>query len=274
MRLISWNIAQHRVGWDGIADQDADIALLQEVSAPPSDCPVEVLPPERTAWSTAGWQRGWRTAIARLSSHVELAERPTAPISAPQDGIVVSRPGSLTVADVIVGGTIKFTAVSMYAAWESPPGRDRPIYADGSAHRILSDLSAIVTSPSRHWVIAAGDLNIVYGYGEHGDGYWADRYTTVFDRAERMGLRFVGPQYTDGGQATQAEPWPDELPRDSRNVPTYHTNRSDPAGATRQLDFVFVSAPLEKYVQTTALNTPDEWGLSDHCRIVIDVDLW
>jgi hypothetical protein len=33
----------------------------------------------------------------------------------------------------------------------------------------------------------------------------------------------------------QAEPWPDELPTDSRCVPTYHHTRQTPATATRQL---------------------------------------
>jgi exonuclease III len=273
MRLVSWNVSQHRVSWEEIEQQGADIALLQEVMPPPANCRVEVIPADRGHWSTAGWRRPWRTAIARLAPDVALVERPTTAMDTPGEGIVVSRPGSLTVADVVVEGKVEFTAVSMYAAWESPAGRDRPIYADASAHRLLSDLSALVTSPGRHRIVAAGDLNILYGYGEHGDTYWADRYATVFDRAERMGLRFVGPKYTKDGPARRADPWPGELPPNSLNVPTYHTNRSSPAGATRQLDFVFVSAPLEKRVQATALNAPEEWGASDHCRVMIDVDL-
>ena len=31
-------------------------------------------------------------------------------------------------------------------------------------------------------MLAAGDLNILYGYGENGSAYWAARYATVFDR--------------------------------------------------------------------------------------------
>jgi hypothetical protein len=118
-------------------------------------------------------------------------------------------------------------------------------------------------------LIIAGDWNILLGYGEHGDSYYKDRYATVFARAEVLGLRFVGPQHPNG---RQAESWPDELPTNSRCVPTYHHSRQTPETATRQLDFVFASRSLADAVSVRALNAVDEWGRSDHCRIVIDVD--
>lgn len=74
---------------------------------------------------------------------------------------------------------------------------------------------------------------------------------------EALGLSFVGPQAPNG---RQADPWPDELPRISKNVPTYHTNRQTPLTCTRQLDFVFASLPLAERVRVKALNQPDEWG--------------
>ena len=40
---------------------------------------------------------------------------------------------------------------------------------------------------------------------------------------------------------------------------------------TRQLDFVFVSKPMFGRVRVKAPNEPEKWGLSDHCRIEIDV---
>ena len=117
-------------------------------------------------------------------------------------------------------------------------------------------------------MLAAGDLNILHGHGEHGNQYWSGRYASVFARMEALGLPFIGPQAPDGRQAS---PWPDELPRDSANVPTFHHNRQTPDSATRQLDFVFASATLGPDVRVKALNQPDEWGPSDHCRIVIEV---
>ena len=121
----------------------------------------------------------------------------------------------------------------------------------------------------RHRILIAGDLNILHGYGEHGSAYWAQRYATFFDRMVALGLTFVGPQAPAGRQSV---PWPDELPRDSRNVPTYHTNRQTPATATRQLDFVFASPGLAESARVVALNEPDTWGPSDHCRVRIEID--
>ncbi len=184
--------------------------------------------------------------------------------------LLVSRRGTLAVADVVVDGE-RITLVSMYAVWERSPTGHRPsnIYADASAHRLLSDLSGIVNDAGSHRVIAAGDLNVLHRYGEYGDSYWAARYATVFDRAEAMGLRFVGPQAPYG---RQAEPRPAELPEGSRDVPTYHTRLQGPMGATRQLDFVFASHALADRLSVRALNTdPDEWGPSDHCRVAIEL---
>ena len=76
-------------------------------------------------------------------------------------------------ADVHRGDDFLFTVASAYAAWESPPDRDDFIYADGSAHRLLSDLSGLITGSPRERLIVAGDLNILLGYGEHGDAYFA-----------------------------------------------------------------------------------------------------
>ena len=49
----------------------------------------------------------------------------------------VSRPGTLTAATVVIDGGELRTAVSVYAPRERPLGRDAPIWADASAHRLL-----------------------------------------------------------------------------------------------------------------------------------------
>ena len=66
-------------------------------------------------------------------------------------------------------------------------------------------------------------------------------------------------------------PWPGWLPKDSLNVPTYYNIGTSPATATGQLDFVFASKGMAGSVKATALNGPEEWGPSDHCRIEIEV---
>ena len=115
---------------------------------------------------------------------------------------------------------------------------------------------------------AAGDFNILYGYGENGNAYWGRRYATIFNRMEALGLSFVGPQMPDG---RCADPWPDELPRSSKNVPTFYHTKQTPASATRQLDFVFAFNGLAEHVKVVALNTPEQWGPSDHCHIEITI---
>ena len=90
----------------------------------------------------------------------------------------------------------------------------------------------------------------------------------MFDRLAAIGLTLVGPQAPRG---RQADPWPSELPTDSRNVPTYFTTRQSPETATRQLDFVFASQDLADRITVTALNEPERWGPSDHCRLEIEV---
>ncbi len=89
-------------------------------------------------------------------------------------------------------------------------------------------------------------------------------------RARPAHRSLVGPEYPNG---RRADPWPDELPRDSTCVPTYHNNRQTPETATRQLDFVFASKSLAPRIGTEARNEPDDWGPSDHCRVRIDVDV-
>ena len=91
----------------------------------------------------------------------------------------------------------------------------------------------------------------------------------MFSRMESLGLSFVGPQAPGGG--CQADPWPAELPDDSRNVPTFRTSLVQCETATRQLDFVFASDTLKPRLRVCALNSPYDWGPSDHCRVLIEL---
>ena len=86
---------------------------------------------------------------------------------------------------------------------------------------------------------------------------------------EALGLRFMGPSAPNG---RQAEPWPEELPKDSKNVPTYRSSSQTPATASRQLDFVFASEAIAERVRVRAKNDVADWGPSDHCRVYIDVE--
>lgn len=83
-----------------------------------------------------------------------------------------------------------------------------------------------------------------------------------------LGLRFVGPQAPDG---RRADPWPEEFPEESGNVPTCYATSQAPTTATRQLDYAFASPGLAKTGKVRALNEPEDWGPSDHCRLEIEI---
>jgi hypothetical protein len=272
VKVISWNIARREDAWRQLLDCDADVALLQEAAEPPADVAsrVEV---DGEPWLTAGAgvKRPWRTAVVGLGNRVRLEWLRPRPIEVAVPGeLAVSRLGTLAAAHVEAPDGSRLTLASVYGVWESPHPATASdwIYADGSVHRVISDLAALIGQAQKHRILVAGDLNILHGYGEGGNGYWAARYGSVFTRMHALGLPLVGPQAPNG---RPAEPWPDELPKDSANVPTYHTNTMTPAQAQRQMDFVFASVALAGRVSVRALNWPEEWGPSDHCRVQIEL---
>ncbi len=269
LSLVSWNIGCREDCWQTLkTDLSLDVALLQEAIPPSADLASQTIPAREQPWGIAGWTKQFCAAIALMSDRMTMRPIPTTRLDEPSTlGIGVSRPGTLAAAELELGGET-IIVVSMYAAWEKAAA-SKMIYADASAHRLVSDLSAIVTSKDGHRIIAAGDLNIYFGHGEKGSTYWRDRYLSVFARMEAMGLPLVGPCYPGG---VQAEPWPPYLPADSKNVPTFRTRRSDPTSASYQLDFVFASRDLHDRLTVTALNGADDWGPSDHCRVRIELD--
>ena len=53
----------------------------------------------------------------------------------------------------------------------------------------------------------------------------------------------------------------------------YHPQQ-EPVGATasnNQLDYVFASRGFHESITVRAMNGVDEWGTSDHCRLLIEV---
>ena len=278
MKIISWNMQQKHLSWRHLLQMDIDLALLQEAAKPPPDVAERIQADPAIEIDSAPWQTKTvggttsdRTAIAKLSDRIEVEWIETRPIETANTGdLVVSWPGTLTAAIIHPASGAPVLAVSMYAQWLSTHALSARnlIFSDSSAHRVISDLSVFIAKEYGHRVLAAGDLNIRRGYGEHGSAYWAARYNTVFDRMKALGLPCIGPEYPNG---RQADPWPDELPRDSRNVPTFHSNRQSPATAARELDYVFASKGLADSLEVRALNGPEEWGPSDHCRIEIEL---
>ncbi|MEO7658789.1 MAG: endonuclease/exonuclease/phosphatase family protein [Pyrinomonadaceae bacterium] len=272
LTILSWNMAHRSKLWHTLPTSGADVALLQEACEPPHDM-TSILDLDDEPWRTEGAkQRRWKTAIVGLNLSAKINRLKPQPLFEVKDGdFGVTRLGTIAAAHVKDPHTSEiYTLVSMYSVWEKPhlsTGSDW-IYADSSVHRLISDISSLVGQERGHRIIVAGDLNILYGYGEFGNKYWAARYGTIFNRFKSIGLEFVGPQSPNG---RQADPWPVELPTDSLNVPTYYTNRQSPQTATRQLDFVFASTDIAGRVKVKAVNLVEEWGGSDHCRIKIEI---
>ena len=289
IRVVSWNIAKRQAPWHVLAAMDADIALIQEAGQPPTDLTGLDIGPKESYdshhWNSDWWHgRGWKNLYERWPMVVKLSDRvdvewfkQVGPIAGGNaDEIEVSGIGTITAARVTPkdGSTEPFIVISMYGRWMGPhPSTgSRWILSDVSAHRIISDLSAFVgrEDTTTHRIIAAGDLNLFYGYGDDGSEYWRERYNTIFDRMKAIGIEFIGPQAPNG---RQAEPRMKGEPEDSRNVVTYYTSSNNPQTAdNRQLDYVFASRGFHESINVRALNEIDEWGPSDHCRILIEID--
>jgi len=270
IRLVSWNVGHHQP-WDEL--DGYDVALLQELRTPTNPNKLELIPAAPADWRTAGYAaRDFRTAIARRSDDISLREIATTDIHQEAAGsLMVSRPGTITAAEVRRADEYLFTAISVYAPWDRPAVDSSWIYADASAHRLISDLSALIGSQQGHKLVVAGDFNLLRGYGEEGNAYWAARYATVFARFHAIGVAFVGPSRAEGIRDFAAPE--EERPADSETVPTYYSSHQRPETARRQLDFVFASASIADKIKVRARNGLDEWGPSDHCRVEIEVDL-
>ena len=264
LHIVSWNIGLRKAALDVLNESSYDVALLQEAPLP-SD-----------SWERGSYSRGadvvqisGRAGVLKLKN-IRQGGTPT------PDEIAISAAGTIAAAHVLPGKGEPFIAVSIYARWERPHPRTPTSwgvgYADAMAHRAISDLSAFVghLNPATHRILVAGDFNLIHGALDSNRLALPARDRSVFDRFEALGLEFVGPRYPDG---RRADPTPAGLPADTANVPTYHTTRQRPESAANQLDYVFASRGFHESVRARALNAPEKWGPSDHCRIEIDVDL-
>ncbi len=218
--------------------------------------------------------------VVKLSDQVEVEWfRQVPPISElGENDIGVSGIGTIAAARVAPRGRPEdsFVVASMYARYMKPhPSTGTPWRvgaADVSAHRILSDLSAFIRheNPAKHRILAAGDLNIIYG-ATGGALSLPERERVVWDRIAALGLEFLVPQLPNGRPAATAQL---DVLADTRNVPTYYSpQQRSPANADRQFDYAVASRGFHERIGVRTLNGLQEWGSSDHCRLLIEVDL-
>ena len=286
IRVVSWNIFKRPQPWHELVKMarrgEVDVALLQEAGNPPPDLTHPV---------PCGSDEFWRhkqhegrplydrwPLVVQLSDRVDVAWfRAVPPISEQgEHDIAVSGIGTIAAARVTPRGRPKqeaFVAVSMYARYMKPHPSAKTSWSVGasdvSAHRILSDISAFIghEDPSRHRILAAGDLNMIYGATGHTLAL-PEREKAFWSRVAALGLEFLGPQVPDGWQPSGPQP---DVPPDSKNVPTWVRNGLKPEQANRQFDYAIASRGFHERVKVRALNRADEWGPSDHCRLLIDV---
>ncbi len=285
--VVCWNVAKLHAPWRELVRMDADVALLQEAGTPPRDVLDQVETGPRQHWDSHVWNSEWYKdrwnrlydrwpKVVKLSDRVDVEwfEQVSTIRELQDHQIAVSGIGTIAAARIIPrNGDPAFIAVSMYARWMLPhPSTGtkwRVGHADASAHRIISDLSAFIGSidPATHRILAAGDLNMSYKVKD--DPLWkVERDHTVFERMQALDLEFMGPQYPAGRKAHTLPPWE---PSDTNNVPTFYTSSQTPATANRQMDFAFASRGFHQSVGVRALNGGDDWGPSDHCRLLIEV---
>ena len=287
IRVVSWNIAKRWQPWHELVDLarqgEADVALLQEAGSPPSDLAHPVRYGDDEFWRDRPYEGRpifdrW-PLVVKLSDRVDVEWfRAVPPIShLSEHDIGISGIGTIAAARVTPRGRPEddaFIAVSMYARYMKPHPSTRTRWqvgaADVSAHRILSDISAFIghEDPSTHRILAAGDLNMIYGATGNTLAL-PEREKAVWDRMTALGLEFLGPQAPDGWQPSVPQP---DVPRDTKNVPTWVRNGRSPEEANRQFDYAIASRCFHERVTVRALNRTDEWGPSDHCRLLIEVE--
>lgn len=296
VKIVCWNINRSTEAHPILQEMDADVALLQEVGPGAADEMKGALG-GNAHWSAhLDWNKshGW-PAVLKLSDRVKVEWFRPIPLMAKEEKknqIAVSDLPTLAAALITPKGktTIEpFIVMSMYARWYRPHplAREAPVikkpgtgvickFADASAHRIISDLSGFIahTNPANHRIIAAGDLNTIYDATKEHPYETPERMRTIFNRMRAIGLEFLGPRAPKGGR--KADPTPQGLRPNTRNVPTYLSPqqmkdmKKNGVLSGNQLDYVFASRGFHERVSVRALNAPDEWGPSDHCRIVIE----
>ncbi|CAN5419508.1 hypothetical protein BH10BAC6_BH10BAC6_12950 [soil metagenome] len=143
LRLLSYNIAANTAPWQTIMESDVDVALLQEVSKPPTELDVKFAPASMPWENTTERDGVWKCAVAQVSSRYKVSWL---------------KPH---IAQVLIPNEDPILVVSMYARWQRPnPAVGKQwIFADGSAHDRITELSAFMYSAGHHRIIARQRAN-------------------------------------------------------------------------------------------------------------------
>ncbi len=279
IKIVSWNIAKRARPWHELVEMaeqgEVDVALVQEAGRPPKELVRLLRYEDEVFWNRNLYDR-W-CVVVPMSDRIEVEPLrqvpPTREVGDHEIG--VSGIGLIAAAKVTPRENPQdaFVAISMHAHLMKPHPSTKSTWqvgaSDVSAHRILSDLSAFIgdRDPESHRILVAGDINMMYG----ATGYQfslPERERSVWGRFDALGLKLLGPQVPDGQPVVVYQP---DVPADTRNTPTFHSRKQSPIEANRQLDYAFASRGFHERISVRALNGVDEWGSSDHCRLIIEV---
>ena len=243
VRMWCWNINHDWDAWRCIPDSGVDVVLVQEGYRPPRDVAEKVCV-DPAPYEDENGNALSRCAIIKVSNNVEVEFL---------KNVKSSHRGCLSAAKITPKDKpdrpfLVVTFCPEYETVHEASGLKTDDLVDPSVHRVISDISLLIGHKNYFRMIAAGDTTVMQGDGSN--FYYVRRYAAVFDRMFAIGLPVIGPN----------------------NGPTYRSPGKKPAAANRQLDYVFASKSMLNSVSTRALNTEDEWGPSDHCRILIEVD--
>ena len=257
----------HSASWGWMADSlQPDVVLAQEAIKPDHLAGHGELigaPESRYGWGT------WVTVMTGSVALKPVLRLPLGEYIAPP-ALADSHPGSCAVATIILPDGEQFVAVSMYGLMDNT-GDGRIRHATTSLHRILSDLMPLFEA--RVPIVLGGDLNITSQpmKGDPG-GWWHAQHEVVFGRMDALGMVSVtGMDMFDRGDGAPGCTCGQEAT--CRHVRTIrHFNRED--STAYQDDWLFVSKTLEhRVVGGRVVHDEAAWQRSDHCPIVVDLDM-
>ena len=158
MKICTWNMRRSRAAWEWIEhDLDPDIALLQEVVAPPIALNGTVL------WQPIGGSRRWGSAI-----YVKRVPVEHLPLDTYHGWVIAAR--------IRLAPTILLTTLSLHAQIIHS-------YSITTLHHIFSDLTVLLAH-SRYKLVG-GDFNAGLLWDKE---YNTTTHKILFDRVEAFGL--------------------------------------------------------------------------------------
>jgi endonuclease/exonuclease/phosphatase family metal-dependent hydrolase len=170
-----------------------------------------------------------------------------------------------------VAGQVVFTAVSLYGQWEMIGGDDN-YFACSRVHRILSDLTGPLSRSRQEPLLIAGDFNLTTQLDADGRGYdAADRAQAAFARLSAWGM-VDAIAHTHSTRAALPDCGCGRL-EGCAHLQTYrHLLNSDSHPV--QLDYAFISGGLiPALCACRVVDDGAAWELSDHCPILLDLDI-